>query len=364
MNVPATTKPTAAVAPRSRITPVEHRAADALWDPASLGHLFEVARVMAASNLTPEHLRGERTNGQFKPYAREQAEANCFLVVNQAAAWGMNPLLIAPETYVVGGKLAFQGKLIAAVVNSRAGLVSRLKFSFEGTGDDLRCTASGQFAGDTQPRTVTVALKQARTGNELWKKDPEQKLIYTTAIRWARRHCPDVLMGVITELEYEEPIVVTGRPLPPAAPAMTAEPSPTKASPVPALTAADEVDEPVDRQMADWHARIVAAGSTAELKAIWAEVAKSNPSPARQSTVRGWIDGRRQELPVAKPQPLVGGELPPDLVRFQQRLAACQSPDDYQSLVDAEEQLGEDSVFARWAEAGVMAQERLLALGG
>ena len=94
-----------------------------LFDTARFQQMKAIAGSMARASLIPDHLRGKSSNPEPKERATEewqQTAANCLLVVNQSIRWGLDPFAVAPETYVVSGKLGFQGKLIAAVVNARA----------------------------------------------------------------------------------------------------------------------------------------------------------------------------------------------------------------------------------------------------
>lgn len=166
-----------------------------LMDTARFDHLYRIAGGMARASLIPAHLKGA---------SFEETQANCFLVVNQAMRWKLDPFAIAPETYAIGGKLAFQGKLVAAVINARGNLAERLSYTFnEAKGDALEVTVSGRLEGEDKPRTVTVSVGQAKTQNQMWTKDPHQKLIYTGAIKWARRHKPEVILGVLTDDDAE-----------------------------------------------------------------------------------------------------------------------------------------------------------------
>lgn len=121
---------------------------------------------------------------------------NLMRVVEQALRWGISPFAAADESYVTKGKLGYGGKLVAAVVNSRAGLVGRLNSIYDGAGPNRRVTIIGQFVGEKEPRTVTATFGQSFTANDMWAKDPDQKLYYTGVVKWARRHCPEILLGV------------------------------------------------------------------------------------------------------------------------------------------------------------------------
>lgn len=50
-------------------------------------------------------------------------------------------------------------------------------------------------------------MTQARTRNStLWTEDPKQQIAYLAQKRWARLYCPDVLLGVYTPDELEQPV--------------------------------------------------------------------------------------------------------------------------------------------------------------
>jgi hypothetical protein len=170
-----------------------------LFDTARFEHMHRIATAMAGASLIPDHLMMK----DKQLLSKEQIVGNCFLVVNQAVRWQMDPFSVAPETYAVGGKLAFQGKLVAAVINARAGLRERLRYTFEGAGDNRKVTVHGTFRDEVEERTVDLTVKEAKTTNQMWTKDPDQKLIYSASVKWARRHCPEIILGVLTEDDLE-----------------------------------------------------------------------------------------------------------------------------------------------------------------
>lgn len=159
------------------------------------------AQTFSRASLLPEHLRAARKGDRVVPLAPEEIEANCFLICNQALLWDIDPFSAISESYVVRGKLAFQGKLVAAVVNRE--LAKKLKPHYEGSGDTRQCKLVGTLKGEDEPREVVVLLKNVKTDNQMWKTDPDQKLFYTAAIKWARRHLPEVLLGISAEDDPE-----------------------------------------------------------------------------------------------------------------------------------------------------------------
>lgn len=224
-----------------------------LMNAGRFNQMMMIAQTMATAALIPEHLLGRKKGGTLEYFTADEIRANCFLIVNQAFRWGMDPFAVMPETYVVGGKLGYQGKLVAAVVNGLANLEERLTYKFDGQpgSDDYTITVSGKIRGESEPRTVSVRVGSVKTDNSMWKKDPEQKLVYTGATKWARRHCPEIILGILTDddLDLAEPRQTTGRvvsqaenPYGPAENIEAAKPEksaakPAKAKPEPTATA-------------------------------------------------------------------------------------------------------------------------------
>lgn len=57
------------------------------------------------------------------------------------------------------------------------------------------------------PRSIDILLKQCWPRNSTqWATDPQQQITYVAVKKWARRYCPDVILGVYTpdELEHGE----------------------------------------------------------------------------------------------------------------------------------------------------------------
>lgn len=187
-----------------------------LLDTARFEHMQRIAQSMGVATVLPDHLRLGKNNQELPD---NRVIANCLLVVNQALRWGVDPFALAAESYVVGGKLAYQGKLVAAIVNTRAGLLGRLRCTYnEQPGDKLAITVHGRFPDEAEDRTITLSVGEAKTQNQMWMKDPRQKLWYSGAIKWARRHCPEVLLGVMTDDDaerIEQPRYVEGRVIEP-----------------------------------------------------------------------------------------------------------------------------------------------------
>jgi hypothetical protein len=171
--------------------------------PRSMGEAMELARMMSTAKLVPAPL--------------QKSPADCLMVIQQAVRWNMDAFAVAQECSVIQGKLMHSGKLVAAVVNSRGNLVDRLSYSYEGAGDQRTITVSGKLRGESEPRVVKVVLGKAKTQNKVWQTQPDQQLMYHGARVWARRHTPELMLGVFSPEEFDEPQTPSRRP-PPAAP--------------------------------------------------------------------------------------------------------------------------------------------------
>jgi len=176
-----------------------------IYDPTRFAHMKEIAMMMAGAPLVPDHLRsGSQT----------QAMSNCFMVVNQAYNWGMDPFAVAQSTFVTKGKIGFDGKLISAVITAKTGI--ELQYNFfgkEGT------PGRGVVATDGR-REVKGTVDEWRTPNSMWDKQPDDQLIYRASRQWARRYAPGVMLGVYSNDEVEAFRGEAARDITPAARAL------------------------------------------------------------------------------------------------------------------------------------------------
>jgi len=170
--------------------------------PASMSEAMKLAEMMAGAKLVPVGL--------------QKSPADCLMVIQQAVRWQLDPFAVAQECSVIQGKLMHSGKLVAAVVNARGNLTQRLSFEYKGAGPERTITVSGQLQGEPQPRTVDVILKNATTSNKVWQTQPDQQLMYHGVRVWARRHTPELMLGVYSPEEFDEPSPIQRRPARPA----------------------------------------------------------------------------------------------------------------------------------------------------
>lgn len=143
---------------------------------------------------------------QAIPPAFRNNPGMCVAVCFQAVEWRMSPFAVINKAYIVNDRLAYESQLIHAVVEARAPLEGRLRCSYVGEGVERQCLVEGMFTGETHPHEYTSPkIKDIKIQNSpLWKADPDQQLWYYASRAWARKWCPDVLMGIYSKDELRE----------------------------------------------------------------------------------------------------------------------------------------------------------------
>lgn len=159
----------------------------------NMAQVMEFAKLLAVSGTAvPRHLRGN--------------PGGCLAVTIQALEWRMSPIAVANKSYEVNDRIAYESQLIHAVVEARAPLKQRLRCKFEGEGDALVCVVTGHFEKEADPveyRSPPIAKIKIKN-SPLWAADPQQQLWYYSVRAFARRYCPDVLMGIYAEDELQD----------------------------------------------------------------------------------------------------------------------------------------------------------------
>lgn len=174
--------------------------------PKNLGDVVAFATVMARADIAlPKHLRNN--------------DGACLAVSMQAMRWEMDPFAVANKSYSVNDRLAYEAQLVAAVVHTRAPIKRRPDYAYDGTGPTRRCIVSVEMLDGTTKVYESPTFASITTKNSpLWKSDPDQQLGYFAIRSWARRHAPEVILGVYTpdELIDSPDIVRNVTPTPPA----------------------------------------------------------------------------------------------------------------------------------------------------
>jgi len=181
------------------------QAKEMLFDTAKFDQLERFAKIMASGSASvPNHLAGNI--------------GDCMAVTMQAMQWGMNPFAVAGKTHLVNGSLGYEAQLVNAVITSLAPTTGRLQFEWIGGGwdkfmentaikaNELGCQIRvwATLKGEDKPRELVVSMFQATVRNSpLWASDPKQQLAYLAIKKWSRLYCPDVIMGVYSQDEFE-----------------------------------------------------------------------------------------------------------------------------------------------------------------
>lgn len=171
--------------------------------PSTMEQALAFANQMAQARLLPAHL--------------QKSPSDCLRVVLQAVRWQMDPFAVADKTSIIQNKLMYEGQLVSAVVNARGNLAKRLDYSYKGDGDARVLTVTGTIRGETEPRAIDLPFSLAKKINKNGQMqiNPDQQAAYIGARIWARRHMPELMLGVyapdeIDETEVGEPRDVTG----------------------------------------------------------------------------------------------------------------------------------------------------------
>lgn len=171
----------------------------ALMQPRNGKELMDMANMMSgAGQMVRDFYRGN--------------PGDCAALIMICQPYGMNPFMVSWKTYKASkgqdAPISFEGQLVNAMVNQSAPVKGRLKYHYEGEIEDgtRRCTVTGIDREDGSEITYTSPmLKDIKIKNSpLWKADPDQQLGYFSARSWARRHFPELLLGVYTREEIEE----------------------------------------------------------------------------------------------------------------------------------------------------------------
>lgn len=184
----------------------------AVLDTARFEHMQRIATVMAHSNLIPDTLCFEKQGDEKVPLPMEVVTANCFLVVNQAVRWNMDPFAVAQCVSVVHGKLCYEGKLIAAVMEGKLGV--ELEYEFSGQGDAMKVIVSGAINGKPvvdskgKPKTIEGTVGEWKTtgrGSPWEARGGHVRMLrYRGAREWGRVYAPGLMLGVYSDDEMED----------------------------------------------------------------------------------------------------------------------------------------------------------------
>jgi hypothetical protein len=165
--------------------------------PASMAELMDFAQLMAKG--------GPMVGKSF----RDNPGA-CMGIAMQAMQWRFSPYAVSQKAYVTKDKdgneqIGYEAQLINAVINTHAPIKEPLEYIYEGEGAARICVIQATLVRGSKPSVYRSPPAGAIMGRSpLWKTDLDQQLGYYSSRAWARRYCPEVIMGVYTPEEIEE----------------------------------------------------------------------------------------------------------------------------------------------------------------
>lgn len=170
------------------------------------------------------------------PHLRDKPGV-CQAILFRAVKFGFDPYALAEHSFVMkkpgeiviehpnGGRstqridvetVCYDSYVIRAIIKAHAPIRGGLKYTYEGEGDQRKCTVSaelretGEIVSHTSPTLgdrIKAIGKNDRgqiKGSPLWVTKPDVQLGYDTARDLCRLHFPEVLMGWYDKDEYDE----------------------------------------------------------------------------------------------------------------------------------------------------------------
>jgi hypothetical protein len=167
---------------------------DVYANPAAFEHMQRVAKVFAASELVPAHLRNKH--------------ADCIIAIELARQMGEHPLMVMQNIYFVSGRAGWSTQYMISRANRAGVLKGRITWKTTGTAKDMAVTASAILAetGEEISSTASMAMAEAEgwTKNSKYKSMPEHMLRWRSATMLIRLYCPEVMMGMPAREELDD----------------------------------------------------------------------------------------------------------------------------------------------------------------
>jgi hypothetical protein len=181
-------------------------------DPEKRDRMTKLAQILAGAK-------------GFVPKFLEENQYSCFAVVCRSITWKLDMFAVAQSCYEVGGKIAYEGKLVQAVLSASGRLAGGIKYEHYGDWSRLRgkfkmvasrsgaehavpnwtdkdedglgVTVSARLVGEDEPRTWDFDLAEAWPRNSvLWARSPKTQICYTAVRRFASLAVPELFAGV------------------------------------------------------------------------------------------------------------------------------------------------------------------------
>jgi len=146
-----------------------------------LQHQYALATDLANSNLVPEAFRGN--------------VPNILIAMDTANRFGIAPIEVMKHCHVIKGKLAFDSKMIIALVNRSGRFDGPIQYWLNE--NETECVAYAFIKGEqyTGPKVTLEMAKSNKWGN-LWNTLPGMMLRYRAAVFFTRLFAPDIILGL------------------------------------------------------------------------------------------------------------------------------------------------------------------------
>lgn len=146
-----------------------------------LQHQYALAQDLANSNLLPESFRGN--------------VPNILIAMDTANRFGIAPIEVMKHCHVIKGKLAFDSKMIIALVNRSGKFDGPIQYWLDE--NETECVAYAFINGQqyTGPK-VTLAMAKANRWGALWSTLPGMMLRYRAAVFFTRLFSPEIILGL------------------------------------------------------------------------------------------------------------------------------------------------------------------------
>lgn len=165
---------------------------------ASFQALYDIGKMFASSALVPQHFQG-------KPM-------DCAIAVDMANRYGLSPIMVMQNLYVVKGKPQWSGQASMSLIKGSGEFRTvRPVYTGERNTDSWGCyiQAVDRETGEAiKGPEVTIEMAKAegwyqKPGSK-WQTMPELMLAYRAAAFFGRVYIPNALMGVSVEGEAED----------------------------------------------------------------------------------------------------------------------------------------------------------------
>ncbi|MBK3737420.1 hypothetical protein GAY29_31125 [Azospirillum brasilense] len=211
-----------------------------LLDPDRFEFAQRVANMVANSQLVPQALRGK--------------VADCAIALHMADRLNEDPLVVMQNINIINGRAGWSAQYMIGRANRSGILKGRIGWASEGTGANLKVTASAILADTEEAISATVSMAMAAaegwTKNAKYNSMPEHMLRLRAATMLIRLYMPEVMLGIPAAEEVEDVAFASGQVAAPPA-AAVAPPKPRRqqvaqaSAPVAPVTVIDVEPEPI-----------------------------------------------------------------------------------------------------------------------